>query len=46
MLFYFVVVGGYIDVMDEFLECGVDIDVCMRGGCGCECFFWIGFVLS
>jgi hypothetical protein len=28
--------GGHIDVMDELLERGADIDVRTKGGCGCE----------
>lgn len=30
--------GGHIDVMDELLERGADIDVRTKGGCGCEYF--------
>lgn len=30
--------GGHIDVMDELLERGADIDVRIKGGCGCEYF--------
>ena len=28
--------GGHIDVMDELLERGADIEVRTKGGCGCE----------
>lgn len=28
--------GGHIDVMDELLERGANIEVRTKGGCGCE----------